>query len=139
MLELCDAQRVWLSITATLALAIAGLISPTLGPYIKSRILGDNPPITKPAWYWWVFFILALSVGCVTSAIAAKASAKLCDRVALINIVCESVKGDKGASEVITIQNQDDHEINMDRWKLCDFQCKHYYQFNHFKLAAQAK
>lgn len=46
--------------------------------------------------------------------------------------------GDRGASEVVTLQNQDDHDINMDRWKLCDFQGKHCYQFTHFKLAEAA-
>lgn len=138
VLELCDTQRVWLSVAAFLAAAITGLISPTLGPYIKSKILKENPPLKRPAWYWWTIFICMLSVAGATGAMAAKTSVKLCDRVALTGIVCESVAGDKGASEVVVIQNQDDHEVNMDGWKICDFQCKHFYQFNNFRLAAQA-
>ena len=127
MFELCDSQKLLLNI-------ISGVLLSLVVPYIVWLVGKQRFPEKLE---WRLIIVLALLAVAMAS-ISAAAETKLCDEIHITKIVCDSTRGDKGITEVITLQNLDNHSVDLDGWKLCDYQNKHCYQFQHFKLPAQA-
>jgi len=128
MFELCDSQKLWLNI-------ISGVLSSLVVPYIVWLVSKKRFP---EKFEWWLIIILLLTAIAMAS-ISAAAETKLCDEIHITKIVCDSTRGDRGSTEVVTLQNLDNHSIDLDGWKLCDYQNKHCYQFQHVKLPEQAR
>lgn len=137
MRELCDSQKFWLEVLAAALVMIGGLVIPIVGPYLTNLFTQTKVSYNKPSKLGWLVIVLFSLSGCLIGAYSASAETKACNRVDITAIACDSSRGDKGVTEVVTITNNDDHKINLDRWKLCDYENKHCYTFQHFELVPQ--
>jgi len=138
MSELCDSEKFVLYAISTLLLLIGGLVIPFISPYITNLFTDNKAQKSRLNWLGWVTVTLSVVVGIYTGGKASISETKICDEIHIVKIACNSARGDKGTSEVVTLQNLDDHAIDMDSWNLCDYQEKHCYHFQHFTLPAQA-
>ena len=127
MFELCDSQKLLLNIISVVLLSL-------VVPYIVWLVGKQRFPEKLE---WRLIIVLAL-IAVAMASFSAAAETKLCDEIHITKIVCDSTRGDKGITVVVTLQNLDSHSVDLDEWKLCDYQNKHCYQFQHFKLPAQA-
>jgi len=139
MVELCDSEKLLLDIVAGTLLVFGGLISPIATPFIARLFTRDSLPAQRPTRFGWGVVGVIILAGTLTGAFSANAEIKLCDRIVIVSLRCDAAAGDDVAGEVVSLENQDDHQINMDHWKLCDYQDKHCYRFEQFKLAEQAR
>ena len=127
MFELCDSQKFILDV-------IAGIISAIVVPYIIWLVSKKK----FPEKFEWIFVVVLSLSAIIMAGVSGSAETKLCDEIHIVKIACDSTRGDRGVTEVVTLKNLDNHKVNMDGWKLCDYQNKHCYQFQHFTLSIQA-
>ena len=140
MAGLCDNQRLILSIfnpILGLGLSIFGgfIVKYLIDWYLHRTYPEKHKKAKLYPWPFWAVFIIVFLTGIYTEMLGAR-PAKICDNVAILKIVCEPL-GD-ALDEVVTLQNIDNHTIDLDRWTLCDDENVHCYTFEHFKLAEQA-
>jgi len=137
MFELCVNQVPLLEIISEILLVIGALVYPIIAPFIQRLFSRDRTTKIEPARGWGKVVIILLA-GIVFKVSAGIAAEKPCNQIHIIAIACDSTRGDGGSTEVVTLQNLDNHSVDLDGWKLCDYQNKHCYPFQHIKLPAQA-
>jgi len=137
MFELCVNQVPLLETISEILLVIGALVSPIIAPYIIRLFSRDRTTKIEPARGWGKVVIIFLAgIGFIY--LAGIAAEKPCNQIHIIAIACDSTRGDGGSTEVVRLQNLDSHSVDLDGWKLCDYQNRHCYQFQHIEIPEQA-